>query len=89
MVLQGMKEYSRQTFGEEALSLFGDEEGGSSLSSGGGKKKGTIKLKDYPEDSLEYAKLLVSKCKILVYHAGKQIFFFSFIIYSTIKNSIG
>jgi hypothetical protein len=69
MVLQGMKEYTRQTFGEQAVTLFGDEEsiGGSS---GGGSKRGVIKMKDYPEDNLEFAKLLASKCKILVYHAG-------------------
>jgi len=31
MILQGMKEYTKQTFGEEAVeSLFGDEEGSGS-----------------------------------------------------------
>jgi hypothetical protein len=30
MVLQGMKEYAKSTFGEEVLTLFGDQEIGSS-----------------------------------------------------------
>ena len=29
--MQGMKEYTRQTFGEEALALFGEEEEGGSV----------------------------------------------------------
>eukprot|EP01091_Cochliopodium_minus_P009310 TRINITY_DN226_c0_g1_i1.p1 TRINITY_DN226_c0_g1~~TRINITY_DN226_c0_g1_i1.p1 ORF type:complete len:282 (-),score=102.15 TRINITY_DN226_c0_g1_i1:279-1124(-) len=70
MVLQGMKEYSRQTFGEETLELFG-EDGGSLGGSGGGHKgKNPLNLKDYPENNLEFAKLLAKKYKILVYHAG-------------------
>eukprot|EP01091_Cochliopodium_minus_P017619 TRINITY_DN6953_c0_g1_i2.p1 TRINITY_DN6953_c0_g1~~TRINITY_DN6953_c0_g1_i2.p1 ORF type:complete len:114 (-),score=32.87 TRINITY_DN6953_c0_g1_i2:37-378(-) len=49
MVLQGMKEYTRQTFGEEALSLFGEDGGfsGSSGVSGGKGGKSKLAIKDY------------------------------------------
>eukprot|EP01091_Cochliopodium_minus_P006644 TRINITY_DN16656_c1_g1_i1.p1 TRINITY_DN16656_c1_g1~~TRINITY_DN16656_c1_g1_i1.p1 ORF type:complete len:290 (-),score=91.77 TRINITY_DN16656_c1_g1_i1:18-818(-) len=39
MVVQGMKEYAKQTFGEEALALFGEEES-SSGSSGSKPRRG-------------------------------------------------
>eukprot|EP01091_Cochliopodium_minus_P012281 TRINITY_DN368_c0_g1_i1.p1 TRINITY_DN368_c0_g1~~TRINITY_DN368_c0_g1_i1.p1 ORF type:complete len:233 (+),score=83.62 TRINITY_DN368_c0_g1_i1:30-728(+) len=43
MVLQGMKEYTKNTFGEEALELFG-EDGGSSIG-GGSSRQSKVNLK--------------------------------------------
>eukprot|EP01091_Cochliopodium_minus_P019196 TRINITY_DN79_c0_g1_i1.p1 TRINITY_DN79_c0_g1~~TRINITY_DN79_c0_g1_i1.p1 ORF type:complete len:252 (-),score=74.69 TRINITY_DN79_c0_g1_i1:57-812(-) len=45
MVLQGMKEYTKNTFGEEALELFGEYEIGSGSGSTGGSKTSVKKGK--------------------------------------------